>query len=168
MKFSKLALGFVAALGMNAALAADGTVTFNGEVVDSTCTVTNANQTVTLPTVSTSALGASGAVAGITAFSLDLTGCNANDDVGIRFENGTNVNAAGRLKNNGTANNVNVQVLDGANNVLNLADPAASLVQTADGAGASTFDYFAQYYADGAAAEAGNVTTSVEFTVIYP
>src|SRR5690606_11398524 len=89
-----------------AANAADGTITFVGQVTDKTCTIATpggVNQVVTLPTVSRATLGAAGATAGRTPFSINLTGCSAGD-VATYFEPGATVDfATGRLVNQATA-----------------------------------------------------------------
>lgn len=61
--------------------AQNGTVNFEGEVVNSTCNVVPADQdkTVVLPTVSVSALDTAGATAGATPFSISLENCAVGD-----------------------------------------------------------------------------------------
>lgn len=53
-KYSNGMASFVVMMMLSpvAAQAADGKVTFNGEVIENTCTVVNKDKTVTLPTVS--------------------------------------------------------------------------------------------------------------------
>lgn len=80
MKKLTLAAGLLFSLGgiSSAFGAPDGTITFNGRVVDQTCTVTtgtSGNFDVTLPTVNKTQLAADGAVAGATRFNIELTGC---------------------------------------------------------------------------------------------
>ncbi|HHF1771284.1 TPA: fimbrial protein [Haemophilus influenzae] len=81
MKKLTLAAGLLFSLGgiSSAFGAADGTITFNGRVVDQTCTVSNNtsgnNIDVKLPTVNKTQLAADGAVAGLTRFNIELTGC---------------------------------------------------------------------------------------------
>ncbi|PRE84487.1 fimbrial protein, partial [Burkholderia gladioli] len=58
--------------------AADGTITFMGNVTAQTCTINgngsgSKNFTVTLPTVSASSLATAGATAGATPFNIALT-----------------------------------------------------------------------------------------------
>ncbi len=64
---------------ISAANAADGTINFTGEIIDSACTVstTSADQTVVLGTVSNKAFSAAGDTAAATAFQIDLTDCPA-------------------------------------------------------------------------------------------
>lgn len=79
MKKLTLAAGLLLSLGVaSSAFAADGTITFNGRVVDQTCTVatgSNGDFEVKLPTVNKTQLAAAGAVAGLTRFDIALTGC---------------------------------------------------------------------------------------------
>lgn len=57
------------------AFAVDGTITINGQITDTTCTISvdggSNDATVTLPTVSSTTLGAAGATAGATPFTID-------------------------------------------------------------------------------------------------
>ncbi|SAI32511.1 fimbrial subunit [Bordetella trematum] len=59
--------------------AVDGTITINGEIIDSTCKINGQNPpvnlVVNLPKIGTSALKKPGDVAGTTAFTLTLTEC---------------------------------------------------------------------------------------------
>src|SRR6516225_7232631 len=61
--------------------ASANTINFQGEVTTQTCAVTvngnAANPTVLLPTVSTADLSATGSVAGLTSFTIGVTGCTA-------------------------------------------------------------------------------------------
>ena len=80
MKKLTLAAGLLFSLGgiSSAFGAADGTITFNGRVVDQTCTVNtgaNGDFTVKLPTVNKTQLASVGAVAGLTRFNIELTNC---------------------------------------------------------------------------------------------
>lgn len=163
----------VAAIAPQSALASDGTITINGQINAATCTVAvtgTSGSTVTLPTVATSVLGAAGNTAGQTAFSIGLTGCSSGvTKAATFFEAGPNVNAAGRLNNSGVATNVNVQLVnsDGTTPiVIGTAAPSTGVGSFAVTSGAATLNYFARYYATGAAG-AGTVATSVTFSMVY-
>jgi major type 1 subunit fimbrin (pilin) len=173
-----LIAGFgVAALAPQAAKASDGTMTFNGKVVASTCTVGvnggGASNSVTLPTVATSALPSAGTVAAATPFSVKLTGCTFGTagNVGLYFEPGTNTLADGNLKNTAATNNVEVQLLNATQGVMTLNSASGSqngstaAVTTASSS--ATLNYYAQYYAI-AAASAGTVASTVTYSVVYP
>ena len=158
---------------MSSAFAADGTITINGKVTDNTCVVTTPqgkNLTVTLPTVSKLSLASPGATAGRTPFTLGLTGCQAGD-VGTYFEPGATVDfATGLLNNAGSATNVKVQLV-GDNNlpIRVLAGPQqanSQFVTVANADGSADLNYYAEYYATGAATS-GDVTTSVQYTITY-
>jgi major type 1 subunit fimbrin (pilin) len=158
----------------NSAYASDGTILFNGAVTAATCTVAvnggTANGTVTLPTVSSTKLGASGQTAGATAFVINLTACTTGKTVNAFFEAGTTVDPlTGNLINGGTPlSNVEVQLLTAAaapiaigtttqakdTNINTTTTPAANL------------NYVAQYFATGASV-AGPVTSSVTYSITY-
>lgn len=165
------------ALGSVAAHAADGTVTINGKVTDQTCEVSANSQdiTVTLPTVGVGSLATAGTTAGRTPFTINLENCKAGD-VSAFFEPGGNVDAAsGRLNNVGNtiddATNVQVQLLSDSSVVIPvLANAAQAAVTTkatvANDGEAAALNYYAEYYATGAAT-AGKVATSVQYTINY-
>ncbi len=96
-KYSRGMASFVVMMMLSpvAAQAADGKVTFNGEVIENTCTVVNKDKTVTLPTVQRSALSSAGETAGVVPFTIDLTSWA---DVSVYFEKDQYVSTEGRLK----------------------------------------------------------------------
>lgn len=161
------------ALGSVAAHAADGTVTINGKVTDQTCKVSANSKdiTVTLPTVGVGSLATAGTTAGRTPFTINLENCKAGQ-VSAFFETGGNVDAAsGRLNNTGNASNVQVQLLSDSSVVIPvLANAAQAPVTTkatvAKDADSAALNYYAEYYATGAA-KAGDVATSVQYTINY-
>lgn len=170
-----ISLGLLlAAAQVNAAEASDGTINFDGNIADQTCSV-NVNDsgsntgTVTLPKVAAGMLSADGQTAGRTRFTIGLTGCSTKTGgVYAYFEQGANVNAEGHLKNTGTAQNVELQLLDANDVALNVGsdtqrnDPAK---ETMSG-GTATLTYSAQYYAT-AAATSGTVASSVTYSINY-
>jgi type 1 fimbria pilin len=142
------------------------------------CTISSgSNFTVTLPTVTTSALSASGKIAGTTPFSISLSGCPSGVSVATSVFSGGNVDAAtGNLKNGGVATNVEVQLLNGSGSSNAAAYSAINLSQTTASTqnsglynivgNAAKLNYYAQYYAIGAAT-AGSVQSSVQYTITY-
>ena len=185
-------LGFVALAPMVAS-ASDGTITFNGQITDTTCTVTGGgaatgtgNITVTLPTVSTSSLPNGGSTAGDTNFSLTLSGANCTDGKTAALWIETTQTpaldtATGALINqvSGGAGNVEVRMVNPANNQpINLGingyvTTGASVV-AANNQPASTItgntaklNYIAQYLAVGGAASAAQVSTYLTYSMQY-
>lgn len=161
-----------------AANAADGTITFNGLVTDKTCDITTPQGkdfTVTLPTVARSALPTAGATAGRTPFTISLSQCSAGN-VATYFEPGATVDfASGRLLNQAATNaaaNVQIRLLGSNNQFLPVLAAGSGSAQSnsqwvsvaADGS--ANLDYYTEYYAT-AAATAGEVTSSVKYTIIY-
>ncbi|MGL4545565.1 MAG: fimbrial protein, partial [Plesiomonas sp.] len=96
-----------AAFMTNAAQAADGTINFQGRLIAQTCTiavdgaVSPAAATVTLPTVSASALSVAGNTTGRTNFEIELSGCTgAAATAAAFFEAGSDVDpVSGQLIN---------------------------------------------------------------------
>lgn len=166
-------LGFVA-FGANTAHAVDGTINITGKVISSTCQINGgaspAAINVTLPNVSTTSLTAAGAVAGRTPFNIALSGCGSLTKATTFFEPGPTVLADGNLKNTAAtpASGVEVQLLNGDFSAINLGGAAAAQNSATANltSGAGTLNYYAQYYAN-AAAGSGNVTSSVQFTMLY-
>ncbi|WP_192481339.1 F17A fimbrial adhesin [Escherichia coli] len=178
MRKIQFILGILAAASSSATLAYDGTITFNGKVVDQTCSVTTGskNLTVTLPTVSAKSLDSSGKVVGLTPFTISLEGCNTAatgaQNVNAYFEPNANTDyTTGNLTNTASsgASNVQIQLLnaDGVK-VIKLGQAAAA--QNVDTVAINdanvTLRYNAQYYATGVAT-AGDVTSTVNYTIAY-
>ncbi|MGO4396161.1 fimbrial protein [Variovorax sp. M-6] len=159
------------------ASAHDGTITFNGQVTAQTCTI-NGNGTgakdftVTLPSVSTSALAAAGQTAGRTAFNIALSACTPDSgNVHTYFEPGlTTDGATGNLKlDAGGANNVQIGLLNGDFTPIKagFADASQNSKPVSITGGSATLSYYAQYVANGAAAGAGAANSSVLYTLVY-
>jgi major type 1 subunit fimbrin (pilin) len=173
-----LIAGFgIAAFAPQAAHAVDGTITINGKITSSTCTINSpggASFIVTLPTVATSALSSTGAVAGTTPFALTLTACTfaTAGNVSTYFEPSTaNILADGNLKNTAATNGVEVRLLNSTSvplalNGLSGAQNASTAAVTTTTTGA-VLNYFAQYYA-ASTVTAGAVSAQVTYSVTYP
>lgn len=165
----------IAALAPQAARA--DTVTFNGKVLSSTCTVSNAaagNVAVTLPDVPVSDFTAQGSVAGLTPFSLNLTGCPTTPSgvvVGAAFSGASIDTTTGAIKNAaGVGNsNVEVQMTDSAGSTaFNLNTTPNPVTATISAGGTATLSYQAQYFQPTSTAiTAGTVAASVIYTLTY-
>lgn len=157
--------------------AADGEVRISGTITANTCDITTGTggvHTVTLPTVMARTLSEAGKTAGRTPFTVALVNCSPDSgDVALYFEPGANTDmATGRLKNTSaaTATGVQVGLLNGSMVPIELNQSSASLQnsQTVSiASGSATLNYFAEYYATGAAG-AGSVSTSTFFSIVYP
>jgi major type 1 subunit fimbrin (pilin) len=153
--------------------AVDGTINITGQISQSTCAVSadSQNLTVTLPPVSTSALGPS-QIAGNTAFQIQLTGCTpAAGTVHAFFEAGASVLPDGHLANEGSAaqgveilltNADGTPILAGLTDALQGADAVA-----VNAAGAATLNYAAAYIGNGAPLVPGAVKTFVNYSISY-
>lgn len=165
-----------AAAASQVAAAADGTITFNGNVTAQSCTI-NGNGSgakdfsVTLPTVSSSMLATAGQTAGRTPFSISLTACTpATGSVHTYFEPGptTDIQTGNLILNSGGASNVEISLLNSDFSVIKAgaADASQNSKPVAIATGSATLNYYAQYYATGAAT-AGAANSSVMYTLSY-
>ncbi|MGF6898824.1 fimbrial protein [Paraburkholderia sp. GAS348] len=174
-----LAIGGLLGLASLGAHAADGTITITGTVTDTTCSIngiaagSDANKSIVLPNVTASSLAALGATAGTsnpTDLEFKLSGCTTGTKAIANFENGTTVDqASGNLKNSGTAQNVQIQLLNAGMNPINITTNSNNQLATDGGAitgGAADLKYYARYYSTGKAT-AGTVNTSVQYTMQY-
>lgn len=149
-------------------------------VVTPSCTIAAGSQNipVTLPGVPASSLSTTGQVGGRTGFSIAVTGCPSSVNSITTYFYGGNVDTAtGNLVNNGSAKNVEIQLLNGpggsaaALSEIDLRGAQASAQQSSVfnvSGGNAALNYYAQYIASGGAATAGSVSTSVTFTIAYP
>lgn len=177
-----LSAALIASLGLAfvpGANAVDGTITINGLVLDSTCTVVGGNNfAVQLPTVKTTDF-ASG-VAGKTQFDIKLSNCPTGTDytplkVSALFSStsGTIDAATGYLMDKSAVDNgVSIELLEGDGttsiDLRKTTDQNGESATVNDADGTATLSYFAQYHKTGAAAVGvGRVTTSVEYTLNY-
>ena len=156
------------------AFAVDGTITINGQITDTTCSIAVNNGTndgtVTLPTVSANALSSIGSVAGTTPFNIVLSGCAGStlNNAYAYFEPGPTVETStGRLNNSsGTATGAQVRLLDKVSMPIVVGGTSqGGVVEDVSGGGA-TLGYYAQYYAN-SAVTAGVVATQVNYTIVY-
>ncbi|WP_105881543.1 fimbrial protein [Haemophilus influenzae] len=161
--------------------AADGKVTFQGEILsDGTCKIEtdSKNRTVTLPTVGKANLRHPGQTAAPVPFSITLKECNVADaeKANLLFSGATKgqpylSNAPGR----GKATNVGIQIVraDGTSTPIKVDGSQANSEKAPDTGKEQNgtviqprFDYFAHYYATGAAT-AGDVEATATFQVQY-
>ncbi|ENY7333115.1 fimbrial protein [Escherichia coli] len=181
MRKIQFILGMLAVASSSATLAYDGTINFTGKVVAQTCSVAtgSGSLSVVLPTVSTTTLSADTKTAGLTPFTIQLTGCTVSatsgaDKVNAYFEPNANTDyTTGNLTNTASsgasASNVQIQLLnaDGVK-VIKLGQAAAA--QDVDTVAINdanvTLRYNARYYATGPAT-AGNVSATVNYTIAY-
>lgn len=180
---NKLAIALSAALALGASFSASaqsGTITFNGEVTSTTCTITwpgNGGETndpvVTLPTVPTTALAASGATAGKQTVSLVIGGSDSlctSGHAAIELNPNRDANQANGYLNNtiapidGGATNVQIGLRDASDAPINIATPWRSA--EIDLSTTKQIDFAAEYRATDLAG-AGTVNASVGYTIDY-
>lgn len=153
------------------AVAADGRVDITGEVTASTCVIDGsagalAVQNVTLPPVTENALAQPGSFAGTTPVSFAITGCDTGMALAeAHFEPISGAfTANGNIANGGTANGVEIQLLDKDYAVINLLSGSAAADLSA---GAGNLQMHARYFSPLGSASAGTVSGSAQFSMTY-
>lgn len=185
MKKSYLSFAILTALLSSQAYAADGTISFTGNISSSTCTVTGGTGSVagskdisvTLPNISTDVLAQDGDVAGETPFSIvigskDETGCANGLIASLHFESQKSAlidPATGNLNNQtgpDFAENVQIELLNNEGNKIDLYNSDNVSFAKIDGHSA-TLNFLARYKANGGAVKPGKVDTNLVYSVTY-
>lgn len=136
-------------------------------VINPACSVTTNPVNVTLPAISTSALGSTGATAGTIPFAIALNcpsgASGANLSVQLDY-NGTASGIPGVLTpTGGSSAGVGVQVLNKSSNPVTFGTPqSVGSIST----GASNISFFARYYRTGTVTP-GTLQASATFTLLY-
>lgn len=174
-----MAAALLAAVSSTPVFAADGTITFTGQITDVTCTITggantdagSGDITVNLPTISKSSL-AENEKAGYTVFEVLIAGGGSCAD-GIVASMHYEVPASpqvdpvtGNLKNAGLAKNVQVGLLNNLGQRIDIYRGTNKSTATLD-KGTATLTYTAFYEAVGGDADAGDVSTNVVYSMSY-
>ncbi|MGL4906958.1 MAG: fimbrial protein [Plesiomonas sp.] len=163
--------------------AADGTITFNGEILSSTCTVSGVggvgggDLSVSLPKIDATSLSGIGQTAGSTMFGIKVgapgqAGCTNGAIASVNFEPGATVDTAtGNLKNTAAtspAGNVQVSISNTDGSKINIGQANLNNKTSATISNNEAFlNYYAAYNTVGGAATAGKVQSSVMYSIAY-
>lgn len=153
------------------AQAADGTITFNGSITATTCTVNvnggGLNPTVILPAARLDQLTANGNTTGDTSFNVVLSACGAaTNGAAVHFEQGARVNAQGGLSTLGNGAGVELVIHQGASDTPLVLGQAPALAIASINGGSLTLPYTVKYRRI-AAPVAGTVSSSVAYSIVY-
>ncbi|MDC9623470.1 fimbrial protein [Xenorhabdus sp. XENO-7] len=172
MKLLKLFIAAVISGSMAApALAADGTINFNGRITKATCTVNASTGPVNLPEVGATALAGKGKTGGDTLFSIDLKDCGIVGDsanVQVKF-GGVKDSIDGNLlkinSESGGATGVGIGIYEkNGSTLINMGELSKSTPVTKD---VTTLEFKAKYVATGETVTPGTVKASTDFTLDY-
>lgn len=135
--------------------------------VNPSCSVTTNPVNVTLPAISTSALGSTGATAGTTPFAIALNCPSGASGATLSIQldyNGTASGLQGVLTpTGGSSAGVGVQVLNQSSNPVTFGTPqTVGTIST----GPTNVSFFARYYRTGAVTP-GTLQASATFTLLY-
>ncbi|WP_082717463.1 MULTISPECIES: fimbrial protein [Burkholderia] len=147
------------------------TIKFNGRYNPVACTVVdgNENKTVTLPTISTSALTNAGQTAGATAFDISVLCDGYAGNVVTFFENGPTTSENGNLdvedpSDGQSATGVQIQLVNGDGSPIKVGDVSTMKGVSVQASTPTPIPFFARYYATGKTG-AGKVRTYVTFVI---
>lgn len=168
-----LALTILGSVALSAS-AADGTINFNGTIIDSACTVNtnSALQAVNLGNVHRTAFKAAGDVAAATRFDIVLENCpDTVTSASIKFDGmGHAANGNILALNSGqTAQGVGVALFE-ADGVTAIPLSTQSAQMALDNTGDTNHNvltFVAKYQATQAAVNAGTANATSDFTIIY-
>ncbi|QLA06944.1 type 1 fimbrial protein [Enterobacter ludwigii] len=169
MKKIVLAVAMASALTSVNAMAQNGTVTFEGSITDSPCSVTpdTLDQTVNMGDVSSESLK-NGQAGTPTSFTINLTDCSTAVKKTVKTTWGGMASTANPdlLGLSGNAKGASLAIADGSGNLIALGQPSASQ-QLLDGN--NTLQFSAYLQGDGASATIipGNFTTVATFALTY-
>lgn len=170
---SKTLLAAILATVATGALADDGQILFNGNIIDQACTVVNDMSnplTVTLGTISTTSLnGQAGKTAAPTSFKIALRNCPQSvTAVSVKFDgqpaNGDNT-ALRLTQSPATASNVGIQIKDHNDMVVPLYTASSSYPINYQSDNAIPF--VARYVALADQVEAGSANSVANFTIVH-
>lgn len=149
------------------AFASDGTITFTGNISDTSCTISTSDVTVDFGTIASSAFKAKGDTVGGRAFQLTLTNCPFNSAT-VRFDG--NADPEGKLfqidSGSGKAGDVGIAIFDANNQQVlpNTPSSAYALSTTA----ANTLNFSAKLQSTAATVTGGDISATSNFTIVYP
>ncbi len=175
MKLNKIMMAAVVAFGMssvaaNAANQGQGTVTFEGSIIDAPCSISpeSVDQTVQLGQVSNSLLK-KGGKSTPKAFKIDLEHCELEEgkkNVSVTFTGIESDANSGMLSISGQASGASVAITDAGGNLIKLGD-ASPLVGVNEGNTALRFAAYLQGDGASAAVVPGDFTAVADFTLSY-
>ena len=158
------------------AMAADGTITFNGDIKENSCKLDSAaagalnDKIVPLANANANSFRIAGDVAGSTPFKISVSGCDMQK-VKTSFEPGGQVDPVTGALKLGTRTDLQLQILNTDGQIINLTTGANNteyVTLSGDGATKSAeLNYFARYVSLKPTVAAGIVTTSVVYSMNY-
>ena len=168
-RLNKISLGMALLFASASTLAYDGTVNFNGEIVDNACAVsgtTGNSMIVLMDAVNKSSFSSGrGVVAATTPFTLTLTNCPTTN-ARVRFEGTQADGYPDALAISGGAKGVGIQLYNQDMSKLPLYT-ASNYYQLQEENEANELNFYASYVATGAAIEPGPANASANFTISY-
>lgn len=163
----------MAGLASQSAFAYDGEINFNGEVVDTPCSIAPASQKITVPLgkVTKSTFTAAGTKSTPAKFSIDLLGCGATaKGAAITFTGTADATVKDDLRvgvggvDGSYATGVAVELQDSAGTKIPLGTASGNYTLVP---GDNSLKFQAAYVSTGPAVTVGQANATAQFTVAY-
>lgn len=177
MKKQLLTTSIITALVMAAGIAnaADGTIVFTGIINDGSCDISANSINQTIPLDSISSVHVNGSTAGQAIagtgkpFEIELTNCAAGKSVQVQFGDAAQQEGTyNAFTTTGAGTGVAIQLLDGQNADAEIVPGIATTAFTLPASGGdATLTYTAQYLRNAASVAAGDVSSTVDYTLSY-
>ncbi|MBS81748.1 fimbrial protein [Variovorax sp. Varisp41] len=154
-----------------AAMASDGTINFQGEIIDATCSVapSSQNKTVQLGKIVSRAFTGIGTISTPVDFSIDLLDCKTDTlkNAQVTFSgtaDGDNLAIANSGQTVAAATGVSIQLKDSTGNPIKLGTPSPKYIL---GNGTNSLQFKANYFATKDSVTVGPANGMAQFTVAY-
>lgn len=149
------------------AFASDGTITFTGNISDTSCTISTSDVTVDFGTIAASSFAAKGDTVGGRSFQLTLTNC-PYESATVRFDG--NADPEGKLfqidSGTGKASAVGIALYDANNQQVLPNTPSSAYVLSKTAA--NTLNFSAKLQSTAATVTSGDISATSNFTIVYP
>ncbi|MBD9646302.1 type 1 fimbrial protein [Pantoea sp. PNT02] len=174
-KKALVAAALLSAFSFNAANAVDGTITFTGRIIATTCDINggpggSVDIPVAMGTYGADQFGASGSTVGSVPFQIALTNCDAAlTSASVLFEgtqDAANPQLLALTTGGTTADNVGIGIYE-SNGSTQIPLNTSSASQTLNG-NAATLNFIAKYVSTDATVTEGDANAVANFTIQYP
>lgn len=168
-KKALVAAALLSAVSMNAANAADGTITFTGNIIAQTCEVNGAvpgDIPVTLGDYTTGEFNGSGSTAGNETITMALTNCPTTvNNVSILFGGTADGDNADLLAVERTGAGVGIGIYESNGSTIIPINNSSANIALANGVGNASF--IAKYVATATAVTEGAANATAQYTIQY-
>ncbi|MDR6352454.1 fimbrial protein [Pantoea sp. SORGH_AS_0659] len=167
-KKALVAAALLSIVSVNAAHAADGNLTFTGEILAATCTINGSapgNINIPLGNFSVNEFGSTGTTAGNGKIVMELAGCpNQISTVKIQFEGTPDDDNPSLLKINGSATGLGIGIYETDGTPIPIGNSSRDITLTS---GAAKAEFDAKFMSTANTVGAGSANATATYTLQY-